>query len=153
MVLTHAHLDHCRYLPALVRQGFTGPVWATSGTAALADIILRDSARLQEEEEEEEAAYARSAGYSRHDPPLPLYTEDDAERAIGLLRSCGYGERVSLTSHASVSLHRARRFGGHPRLRRGPHGTGAAGYRPTPGPQGRFPMSRLPGQPDGLVHP
>lgn len=41
VVLTHAHLDHCGYLPALVRQGFTGPVWATEGTCALADVILR----------------------------------------------------------------------------------------------------------------
>ena len=50
VVLTHTHLDHCGYLPALVRQGYAGPVWATAGTVALAGIVLRDSAHLQEEE-------------------------------------------------------------------------------------------------------
>jgi metallo-beta-lactamase family protein len=81
VALTHAHLDHCGYLPALVRGGFTGPVHATSGTAALAGIILRDSAHLLEEE----AEGARRGGWSRHDPPRPLYTAADAERAIELL--------------------------------------------------------------------
>ena len=78
VVLTHSHLDHCGYLPALVRQGFGGPTWATEATAELAAIVLRDSAHLQEED----AEYARRGGYSRHDPPLPLYTEADAELSI-----------------------------------------------------------------------
>ena len=82
VALTHAHLDHCGYLPALVRAGYAGPVLATPGTAALAAVILRDSAHLQEEE----AEWARQGGWSRHDPPLPLYTSADAELAIGALR-------------------------------------------------------------------
>jgi len=52
VVLTHAHLDHCGYLPALARQGFACPVFATPCTAELAEIVLRDSARLQAEEAE-----------------------------------------------------------------------------------------------------
>lgn len=103
VVLTHAHLDHCGYLPALVRQGFTGPVWATAGTCALADIVLQDSAHLQEEE----AQFARQTGYSRHDPPQPLYTVADAQRALRQLQPCGYGQAITLRSGAQLSLYRA----------------------------------------------
>jgi metallo-beta-lactamase family protein len=78
VVLTHAHLDHCGYLPALVRRGFRGPVYTTEATAELAAIVLRDSARLQEEG----ASNASEQRYSKHDPALPLYTVEDAERAI-----------------------------------------------------------------------
>ncbi|HEV7147986.1 MAG TPA: MBL fold metallo-hydrolase [Pedococcus sp.] len=103
VVLTHAHLDHCGYLPALVRQGFSGPVWATPGTCGLADIVLRDSAHLQEEE----AQFAQRGGYSRHDPPQPLYTVADAERAVRQLEPCDYGQPTTLRSDARVSLSRA----------------------------------------------
>lgn len=92
VALTHAHLDHCGYLPALVRAGFTGPVHATAGTAALAAVILRDSAHLQEEE----AEGARRGGWSRHDPPLPLYTVADADAAIAALRPLGESPSVCL---------------------------------------------------------
>ncbi|MFM6851553.1 MAG: MBL fold metallo-hydrolase RNA specificity domain-containing protein [Terrabacter sp.] len=85
VALTHAHLDHCGYLPALVRGGFAGPAHATAGTAALAGVILRDSAHLQEEE----AEGARRGGWSKHDPPLPLYTVADAERAVAAIRPVG----------------------------------------------------------------
>jgi metallo-beta-lactamase family protein len=64
VVLTHAHLDHCGYLPALVRGGFRGPVYCTPNTAALAAIVLPDSGRLQEED----AAYANRKGFSKHTP-------------------------------------------------------------------------------------
>jgi metallo-beta-lactamase family protein len=75
IVLTHAHLDHIGYLPKLVKQGFSGPIYCTEATAELAKILLLDSGKLQEEE----AEYARKKGYSRHDNPLPLYTQEDAE--------------------------------------------------------------------------
>ncbi len=78
VVLTHAHLDHSGYLPALCRDGFRGPIYASEGTGNLCRILLPDSARLQEEE----AGYANRTGYSRHSPALPLYTEDDAWRAL-----------------------------------------------------------------------
>jgi metallo-beta-lactamase family protein len=78
VILTHAHLDHCGYVPALVRDGFTGPVYCTPNTAELAAIIMRDSARLQEED----TAYARKSGFSRHAQPQPLYDSQDAEQAI-----------------------------------------------------------------------
>ncbi|MBO9555061.1 MBL fold metallo-hydrolase [Cellulomonas sp.] len=92
VVITHAHLDHCGYLPVLVRDGFAGPVWLTESTAALAAIVLRDSGHLNERE----AQFARAGGYSRHDPPLPLYTLADAERAVARFRPVGYGDDVEI---------------------------------------------------------
>jgi metallo-beta-lactamase family protein len=80
--LTHAHIDHSGMLPALVRDGFAGPIFCTPATADVAEILLRDSARLHEED----ARYADRKGFSRHRPAKPLYTEADAERALRRLR-------------------------------------------------------------------
>ena len=82
VVLTHAHLDHCGFLPKLVRDGFRGPVVCTPQTAALAAIVLRDSAHLQEED----ADYANRAGFSRHRPAIPLYGEADVDRHVARSR-------------------------------------------------------------------
>ena len=79
VVLTHAHVDHSAYLPALVRQGFSGRVFATAGTEALCRIVLPDTGHLQEEE----AAYANRRGYSKHAPAQALFTSADAEDALG----------------------------------------------------------------------
>ena len=103
VVISHAHLDHCGYLPALVRQGFSGPAWCTAGTAALAAIVLRDSAHLQEED----AEYARAAGFSRHATPRPLYDSGDAERAIATLREAGYDKVIPLGAGSELTLSRA----------------------------------------------
>lgn len=82
VVLTHAHLDHTGYLPALVRAGFRGPVYCTAATRDLLGILLPDSARLQEEE----ADFANRHRFSKHRPALPLYTEADAQAALKLLQ-------------------------------------------------------------------
>lgn len=103
VVLSHAHLDHCGYLPALVRQGFAGPAWCSPGTAALAAIVLRDSAHLQEED----AASARAGGYSKHDPPMPLYDTADAERALRQLQPVAFGQAVPVGAGLELSLTRA----------------------------------------------
>lgn len=78
VLLTHAHLDHCGFLPRLVREGFSGRIHGTIATKELAAIVLRDAAWL----EEESAHYANKSGYSHHKPALPLFTQDDAEKAI-----------------------------------------------------------------------
>ena len=83
VVISHAHLDHCGYLPRLVKAGFQGDVHVTFDTGRLMSVVLPDSARLLEEE----AKYANRAGYSRHHPALALYTEDDAWAALEQLRS------------------------------------------------------------------
>jgi metallo-beta-lactamase family protein len=103
VVLTHAHLDHCGHLPALVREGFTGPTWCTQGTAALAAIVLRDSAYLQQED----AEHARLWGFSRHDPPRPLYDAADAEKTITSFKPVDYHQDCALHSGAHLSLSRA----------------------------------------------
>lgn len=90
VLLTHAHLDHCGYLPALAREGFTGPVYCTRGTADLAAIVLADSARLQQEE----AEYANRKRFSKHHPALPLYTELDAARVEHRFRTVPFGHRL-----------------------------------------------------------
>jgi metallo-beta-lactamase family protein len=78
VVLTHAHLDHSGYLPRLCTLGFTGPIYCTPGTRDLLHLLLPDSGFLQEEE----ARHAARFGYSRHAPPLPLYTREAAERCL-----------------------------------------------------------------------
>ena len=103
VVVTHAHLDHCGYLPALAREGFTGPVFATGHTAELAEIVLRDSARLLAEE----AEHANSYGWSRHHPALPLYTEDDVEQAVRLITPLELGHRREIAPQMTLTLHHA----------------------------------------------
>jgi len=103
VVLTHCHLDHCGYLPVLVRDGYRGSIWMTEGTAALTAIVLRDSGNLQERD----AALARASGWSRHDPPLPLYTVADAERAIGRFEAVPFDVDVDLGEEFGTRLVRA----------------------------------------------
>ncbi len=79
VLLTHAHLDHSGYLPALVRNGFRGKIHATPSTTELCGLLLPDSGHLQEEE----ARYARRKAFSKHRDPQPLYTLDDAKAALG----------------------------------------------------------------------
>jgi metallo-beta-lactamase family protein len=90
VVLTHAHLDHCGYLPRLVAQGYRGRIWCTPGTKDLCSLVLPDSARLQEEDARDANRYQ----YSRHDPALPLYTQADAARTLGLLQPVGFDRVV-----------------------------------------------------------
>lgn len=78
VVLTHAHIDHTGYLPALVRDGFSGEIWCTPATAELCRILFPDAAHLQEED----ARHANERGSSRHRPALPLFTTADADEAL-----------------------------------------------------------------------
>jgi metallo-beta-lactamase family protein len=87
VVLTHAHIDHSGYLPALVKAGFAGRAWCTKGTADLCRVLLPDAGHLQEED----ARYANKRGFSRHHPALPLFTREDAERCLERLAPVPYG--------------------------------------------------------------
>lgn len=103
VVLSHAHLDHCGYIPSLVKQGYAGKVFSTEYTAKLADIILRDSARIQVED----AKYAAKKGYSKHNPPLALYDEEDANRAIDRFSPTEFKTRIKVAEETFVTFHRA----------------------------------------------
>lgn len=88
VVLTHAHLDHSGYLPALVQSGFKGPIWCTEATRSLCGLLLPDSARLLEEE----AEYAERKGSSKHHPARPLYREVDAFHCLKQFRCVDFEE-------------------------------------------------------------
>lgn len=100
VVLTHAHIDHTGYLPLLVKNGFSGKVYCSEATVALCEILLPDSAYLQEEE----ARYANMRGFSKHNPALPLYTQEDAERALELLVPVPFEQEVEVTEGVSVKF-------------------------------------------------
>lgn len=103
ILLTHAHLDHCGYLPVLVRDGFRGRVVATRSTGALAGIVLPDSGHLQEEE----AAFANRKGFSKHKPALPLYTEKDARRTLKHFAEAPFGTPVEVAPGVTATFRRA----------------------------------------------
>jgi metallo-beta-lactamase family protein len=93
IILTHAHIDHTGYLPRLRKLGFDGPVFCTPSTAELLALLLPDCGHLQEED----AKFAAKKGFSKHHPPLPLFTADDARETLRLLRPVEFGERVELS--------------------------------------------------------
>ncbi len=101
VMLTHAHLDHCGYLPKLVKDGFRGKIHATEFTAKLAEVILRDSARIQTED----AKYAAEKGYSKHNPPRALYEEEDAAKAVSLFEQEDFHTRVQVAEQTFVTFH------------------------------------------------
>ncbi len=93
VLITHAHLDHSGYVPALVKHGFRGKVLMTTGTAELCEIMWRDSAHLLEEEAER----ANRKGYSKHKPAKPLYNQDDVERALDRINTVHFDKEVEIT--------------------------------------------------------
>ncbi len=97
VILTHAHLDHCGWIPRLVKQGFRGPIYATPATIDLCGVILRDSGHLQEED----AAYYNKKKISKHDPALPLYTLAEAEASLQYFRLVKAEERVQVCPEIS----------------------------------------------------
>ncbi|HKW14496.1 MAG TPA: MBL fold metallo-hydrolase, partial [Candidatus Krumholzibacteria bacterium] len=92
IVLTHAHIDHSGFLPVLMKRGYQGPIYCTEATAELCGIMLPDSGHLQEEE----ARYIGKKGVGRHDPVLPLYTREDAEQTLKLLRPVDFDTDIDL---------------------------------------------------------
>jgi metallo-beta-lactamase family protein len=103
VVISHAHIDHTGYLPKLVKDGFNGPIYCTAPTADLMEIMLLDSAKLQEEE----AEYARKKGYSKHENPEPLYGEKDARNTFPLFRIHTYQERIAIHDNVEIVFHDA----------------------------------------------
>ncbi|MEU3341813.1 MBL fold metallo-hydrolase [Streptomyces sp. NPDC006668] len=103
VVVTHAHLDHCGYLPRLVRHGFRGRIVTTEFTARLMEIVLRDSAKLQTEA----AQHANEHGWSKHRPAQPLYDDTDVDRTLKLLDPVPSGTTTDIATGTSATLHPA----------------------------------------------
>ncbi len=103
VVLTHAHIDHSGYLPLLVKNGFRGKILCTPATRALCSVLLPDSGYLQEEE----ARFANKHRTSKHKPALPLYTKDDALKALDYFHEIEVGKDYDLGDELTLHLNRA----------------------------------------------
>ncbi len=103
VILTHAHLDHCGWIPRLVKEGFRGQIYATPPTIDLCGIILPDSGHLQEED----AHFYNKKKKSKHDPALPLYTFEEAQAALQYFKPAQVDETVALSSEISFRFVRA----------------------------------------------
>lgn len=103
VLISHAHIDHTGYLPKLVHDSMTGPVYATAATKELCTLLLPDSAHLMQEE----AEYRNRKGATRHNPALPLYTAQDAQVALGRISEVLYDRAVQLRDSASATFRRA----------------------------------------------
>src|SRR5262245_2870814 len=102
VVLSHAHIDHSGYLPLLVKQGFRGKIHCTPPTADLIEILLPDSAKLQEEDAER----ANREGYSRHRPALPLYDQEDVKAALRLVETHPFGRQFGVAGDMRATFRR-----------------------------------------------
>ncbi|WP_053992927.1 MBL fold metallo-hydrolase RNA specificity domain-containing protein [Mangrovimonas sp. TPBH4] len=105
VLLTHGHLDHVGYLPKLLQRGFSGKIIGTAPTLAIAQIILRDSAKIHEEEAEK----ANKEHYTKHHPALPFYTDKDVERTLKLFQVGIQDTWLNLSEHIRYRF----RYNGH----------------------------------------
>lgn len=103
VLLTHAHLDHVGWLPRLVAAGYRGRVYCTPGTKDLCSLVLPDAGRIQEED----ARQANKHHYTKHAPARPLFTEDDARRALTLLQPVGFGVPLQVAPGVTAEFIRA----------------------------------------------
>jgi metallo-beta-lactamase family protein len=103
VLLTHAHIDHTGYLPRLTRNGYHGPIYANVATRELCQLLLPDSAHLQEED----AQYAAKKHYSSHKPPLPLYTVAEAQATLTQFRDIPSNNDFKISPQFSVRPHDA----------------------------------------------
>jgi metallo-beta-lactamase family protein len=103
VVVTHAHIDHTGYLPKLVSAGYRGPIYCDAATHQLCQLLLLDSAHLQEED----AKFAARKKYSSHANPLPLYTTPDAQAALNQFREIPRSNSFTISPELSVRTHDA----------------------------------------------
>lgn len=103
VLLTHAHLDHTGYLPRVVKEGYSGPIYCTPATAKLAEIILLDSAKIQEYD----AKYANKKGFSKHKPALPLYAGSDVQTTVKQFEQTPRGKFINVAGSVWIRFHDA----------------------------------------------
>ena len=107
VLLTHAHLDHCGLLPKLVREGFRGRIVSTAATADITQIMLMDSAKIQEEDAEHKIKRHERERRKGPYPEVPLYTPADAKACCSLFSPVSYGEPVLIGNSVSATFHDA----------------------------------------------
>ncbi len=107
VLLTHAHLDHCGLLPKLVRDGFKGRIYCTAATAEIAQIILLDSAKIQEEDAEYKLKRHKREGRKGPYPEVPLYTTEDAEACLPLYGHVTYRKSIEISDKVEATFYDA----------------------------------------------
>ena len=107
VLLTHAHLDHCGRLPKLVKDGFCGKIFCTPATADIAQVIMKDSAFLQEEDIKHKKARHEKQDKTSPFPYEPLYTVADVEKTVPLLTPVDYITPVPVASGMTASFREA----------------------------------------------
>jgi metallo-beta-lactamase family protein len=107
VLLTHAHLDHCGYLPKLVKEGFTGPIYCTGATADITEVMLMDAAHLQIQDAVNKKKRHDSDGRKGPYPELPLYDTGDVEECLPHLKTIPYKRSVQLAKGISFTFYDA----------------------------------------------
>lgn len=107
VVLTHAHLDHCGLLPKLVKDGFEGPVYATDASADIAEIVMRDAAKIQAEDAAYKKRRHQREGRESKYGYEPLFTPEDVERVLPLFQRVRYGKVQKIGTGLNVTLNNA----------------------------------------------
>ncbi|MCU0958564.1 MAG: MBL fold metallo-hydrolase [Pirellulaceae bacterium] len=107
LVLTHVHVDHCGLIPRLVNEGFRGPIFCTHPSVELAEVILRDAARIQSEDVRFKKKRHDREGRRGRYPELALFTETDVEKTLPLLEGIAYGQPVTVAEGVTVTFHDA----------------------------------------------
>ncbi len=107
VLLTHAHLDHCGLLPKLVREGFSSPVYCTPATREITEIMLLDSAAIQEEDAKFKKLRHQKEKRKGPYPEVPLYTVKDAEATIPLLTPVNYQKTIEVADGISATFYDA----------------------------------------------
>ena len=107
VLLTHAHVDHCGFLPKLVKDGFKGDIYCTSATAEIAQIVLMDSAKLQFEDAKYKKKRHKREGRVGPYPLIPLYTVDDAKDTIRLFHGVRYNKETNIANNIDATFYDA----------------------------------------------
>ncbi|UCH51763.1 MAG: MBL fold metallo-hydrolase [Chloroflexota bacterium] len=107
VLITHAHLDHCGLLPKLVSEGFRGPIYCLAATTEITEIMLLDSAKIQQEDAKFKKKRHRRERRKGPYPEIPLYTIDDAKASFPLFSPVKYGETVTIGKGIEATFHDA----------------------------------------------
>ena len=107
VILTHAHLDHCGYLPKLAREGFKGKIFCTPPTAGIVQISLMDSAKIQEEDAKFKKRRHKRTGRKGAHPEIPLYTTKDARKVFSLFEKVSYQQEIQISPGIKATLYDA----------------------------------------------